>query len=274
MTSIGIELQWRQFQMLAQAPRIPILGTLVHTLNFPILAALLVSAVLYFELPLSEALLAGILLVAACPSGGFSNILVLIARADLVLSVVLTTVSSLLSFLTVPLFVTLFGYLLPAVSGTVTIPIGQTLLQLFILVVLPVIAGMAWRQKFSDYVIPRIAKIQKWTQGLLYLVLVIVLYQRAEEIGPYVVEAMPWAIGLCLAALICGFFLAKAVGLSETDAATVAIEGSIRNLAVAFLVATNVLGRVDIAVLPTVYFGAVLIVGFGFAHFWRIVRRP
>ena len=63
--------------------------------------------------------------------------------------------------------------------------------------------------------------------------------------------------------------LLPVLGLAPEDCATVAIEGSIRNLAVAFLVATNVLDRFDIAVLPSVYFVAVLIVGLVFARFWR-----
>ena len=269
MIGIGVELELRQFRVVVEKPLIPVLGTLVHTLTFPVLAIILVTAVTTFDLPLSEPLLIGILLVAACPSGGFSNILVLVARADLVLSVVLTTLSSLLSFFTVPALVLLFGLLLPAVSGTVAIPVGETLLQLFFLVLLPVVGGMLWRGLQPAFVIPNVGRIQRWTQVFLYVVIVVVLVQRSDEIMPVLPSAMPWAVGLCFAALFTGFVVSKLVGLTDTDAATVAIEGSIRNLAVAFLIAANVLGRVDVAVLPSVYFGAVLIVGFGFAHFWR-----
>ena len=52
----------------------------------------------------------GVLLIAACPSGGFSNVLVLIARADLPLSVLLTAVSSLLACATVPLLFKAFAF--------------------------------------------------------------------------------------------------------------------------------------------------------------------
>ena len=55
---------------------------------------------------------------------------------------------------------------------------------------------------------------------------------------------------------------------------TVALEGSIRNLGVALLIAANILGRMDIAVLSTVYFMAVLIVALVFAKYWRrLVKR-
>ena len=269
MAAIGIELQWYQFRDMAKVPSVPVLGTIIHTCTLPLLAVLLVGGILYFELPLSDSLLAGILLIAACPSGGFSNVLVLVARADLVLSVVLTAVSSLLSFFTVPLFVTLFGYLLPSISGTVKVPIGATLLQLFLLVVLPIIVGMFWRQRFPEFVAPRVGRLQKWTQLFLYAVIVLMLFQQADVIGPAISEALPWAVGLCFAVLIAGYLLARAAGMPQTAAATIAIEGSVRNVGIALLVAATVLKRVDIAVLPTVYFGAVLIVGFGFARFWR-----
>jgi len=273
MTAIGIELEWRQFVEMARRPRAPIVGTIIHTLTFPLLAVLLVSTVVHFELAPSDALLAGILLIAACPSGGFSNVLVLFARADLVLSVSLTAVSSLLSFFTVPLFVNLFGYLLPSISTSVTVPVGETLVQLLILVVLPVVAGMILRYRFPRVVIPRIQQLQKWTQLFLYVVVIMTLTQQWDGIGPAIPEALPWAVGLCIAVLGTGYLVAKVLRMSEADAATIAIEGSVRNLGVAFLIAATVLERLDIAVLPAVYFGAVLVVGLGFARLWRASDR-
>ena len=269
MTAIGIELQWYQFRDVVKVPRVPVLGTLIHTFTFPLLAIAIVGAVLLFNLPASDTLLAGMLLIAACPSGGFSNVLVLAARANLVLSIVLTAGSSLLSFFTVPALMTLFGQLLPSVAGTANLPIGTTLLQLFLLVVLPVTVGMIWRQRFPDFVTPRIGSLQKWTQLLLYAVILIMLYQQADVFLPAVSEALPWAICLCFAVILLGYALAKAARLKSTDAVTVAIEGSVRNIGVAILIAATMLGRLDLAALPTVYFGAILLVGFMFARFCR-----
>jgi len=83
--------------------------------------------------------------VAACPSGGFSNLLVLLAKAVLALSVLLTAVSGILSFASVPFFFWLFGQLMPQLSGSVQLPIGETLLSLLLMVVIPVALGMVLR---------------------------------------------------------------------------------------------------------------------------------
>lgn len=61
----------------------------------------------------------------------------------------------------------------------------------------------------------------------------------------------------------------RLAGFAAEDAITVALEGSIRNLGVAFLIAANTLGRVDIAVFPTVYFLFVLVFSILFAKNWR-----
>jgi BASS family bile acid:Na+ symporter len=222
-----------------------------------------------FSWPLPNALLAGILLVAACPSGGFSNILTSLAKGDLALSVALTTISSLLSFITVPALIFAFALILPAISGTVQIPIGPTLAQLVVLVVLPVAAGMMWRQRWPAFVEPRLARIQTYTQAFAYFVMIMVIYQQWDQVKYELASALPWAFVLCIVGLSVGYFFARGVRLSPTDAVTVAIEGSIRNLTVSFLIATTVLQRFDIAVFSMVYFAAVLVVGIASALLWR-----
>ena len=254
MVAIGIELRVQHFVGFLKKPQVPVIGTLVHTFTFPLIAICLVLVVFTFELPLSEPLLIGILLIAACPSGGFSNVLVLIAKADIALSVLLTSVSSVLSFVTVPLFFWAFGYLMPDLSGSIELPVMDTLLRLFLLVVFPVGIGMFWLHYQEDFVLRNTKKLQRYTQISLYLVLILILIENWDSLGVGITEALPWSIGLCLTALATGYWVSRMLGMTPTDSATIAIEGSIRNLAVAFLIATTVLERVDIAVLPSVLF--------------------
>ena len=272
--AIGIELKVSHFGVLLAQPRIPILGTLVHTLTFPFIAVLLVSMILRFDVELPDHLVIGILLIAACPSGGFSNLLVLLAKADLALSVLLTSVSSLMSFFTVPFFFWGFAWLMPDLSGDVELPVLQTLSQLMLLVVIPVGLGMLWRHLQPVFVVPNIARMQKGMQVLLYGVVIILVVQNWDVMTEGVRLALPWSLLLCFLSLSCGYGLSRLVALAPTQAATIAIESSIRNLAVAIVIATSVMGRLDIAVLPSVYFIAVVIIGLAFARFWRTRIAP
>ncbi len=273
MLAIGVDLETQHFRKLLREPRVPVLGTLVHTLTFPVAAVVLVASSLALDLGLSEASLIGILLIAACPSGGFSNVLVLIARANLPLSVVLTAISSLLSFFTVPLFFWLFSDIMPVLSGRVELPVGPTLLHLLVLILLPIGLGMAWRRRNVEFVTTHVAQMQRYAQRMFYVVLVLVIVQEWEVVRSGIVEALPWSVVLCVVTLSIGFFSARLLGLDPDDCATVAIESSIRNLAVALLIAANVMNRLDVAVLPTVYVLAVLLVALAFSLVWRR-RQP
>lgn len=271
---IGIELTPGHFRALLLRPRVPVLGTIIHTLTFPLVAGLLVAVILHLGIEVEGYLLLGILLVAACPSGGFSNMLVLIARADIALSVLLTAVSTLLSFATVPLFFWIFGNVMPEMSGDISLPVAETLIRLLLMVVLPVGVGMVWRHFKPDYTVRHASRLQNIGQGILYATVIIILLQQWDTLIAGVGPALPWSLAICVLAMSLGFGLSWLAGLSPVDCATVAIEGSIRNLAVAFLIATGVMNRVDVAILPSVYFMAVLIVGLTFARFWRRRMAP
>ncbi len=269
MITIGLELKLEQFQTLLRNPRIPLLGTLIHTASFPLIAVTLILLSSWSGYAMSETIVLGMLLIAACPSGGFSNVLTLMAGANLPLSVTLTAVSSLFSFLSVPLLLALFAPLVAGLDKPIELPVGATLLQLFVLVLVPIALGMGLRKWREGFFVRHLQRLQGIGQVVLYVTVGLLVIESLDVMIAGATEALPWSLLLCALNLFVCYQLAKAVGLGMEDRVTVAMEGSIRNLAVAFLIAANVLERMDIAALPTVYFIAVLIVAIIFAKTWR-----
>ena len=274
MLSVGLDLELAQLRQVLRRPRPTVLGTMIHTFTLPVLALALVGSIVALEVPVASSLLIGTLLIAACPSGGFSNVLVLMAQADLALSVVLTTISTALSFLTIPLFLWGFGLLLPESSVSVRVPVAATLWQLLKLIVIPLAIGGYFRHAWPRSALRHKAAVQRVMQIAVYLVVAVTLVQEWEIVRDHLVQSLLWSVGLCGATLALGYGASAMSGLSSPACATIALEGSIRNLAVAFLVASNILKRIDVAVLPTVYFVAVLIVGSVFATVWKRKSRP
>ena len=270
MTTIGMELKVRQFIELLESPTVPIVGTIIHTLSFPLIAIALTLLIKQLSLDVSDGTIIGILLIAACPSGGFSNVLVLIAKANLVLSVALTAISSIASFLTVPLLMGGFAYLITDLDTPISLPVMETLIQLLVLIVLPIGGGMIWRAKSPEFVASNLARMQKLGQLALYVCVAAIIYETFDIVVAEIEQAIPWSLALCVLTIGLSYFLSLAAGLNPKDRVTVALEGSIRNLAVALLIAVSVLERPDIAVLPTVYFLAVLVVAIGFAKTWHL----
>jgi len=273
MITVGMELRLKQFQTLFAAPQSVVAGTLIHTLSFPLVATLLVASIMYFDIQVADATMAGILLIAACPSGGFSNVLVLIARANLPLSIVLTAISSVLAFLTVPLLVAGFAFLLKDLDKPLDLPVAATLIHLFALILIPITVGMGLRYRWPGWIDKYLRALQNLGQLLLYIAVAFLIAENLDVIQRYAFDALPWSITLCGLTMFVCYQAARFCNLSVEDRVTIALEGSIRNLAIALLIAVNVLERMDIAVLPTVYFVTVLIVAISFAKLWRFLTR-
>ena len=270
MITVGLELSVQQFRVLFREPRLPLIGTLIHSLTFPLIAAMLAGLILWLDIPVAEATLVGMLLIAACPSGGFSNILAMIARANLPLSITLTAVSSLISFITVPLLMWSFAFLMSDLSSPVEIPVAQTLAQLFVLLLIPTALGMLIRFKWPANVDVYLTRLQKSGQGLLYVTVGLLIVESRDTMIVGFGDALPWSLLLCCLNIGACLCIARLCGLSAVNAVTVALEGSIRNVGIAFLIAANVMQRMDIAVLPTVYLLAVLLVAIAFAKTWHL----
>ena len=258
MTAIGLELRGSQFVTLARSPRMPALGTLLHTIMFPLIALLSIVGSNLVGLAPTEAVFVGILVIAACPSGGYSNVMVFMNRGDLALSVTLTSVSSLLSFATVPLWFLLFGIAVPGMTVEVELPVAETLMQILLLVLVPLVTGMALNMRFPG-IAQRVAKpIQKYAQFALYAVVALLIYQERQTIADAMGELLVWSVLLYTLTLLGGYSAAKLTGLNHEQSIAVSCESASRNLAVAFLVAANVLERMDVAVLSTIYFIVIL----------------
>ena len=90
MLGMGLGLVPQDFLRVSRQPRPVIVGVLAQFLVMPTLAALIAAA-----LRLPSPLAVGLILVGCCPGGTASNVVALIARADVALSVVMPHVSTL-----------------------------------------------------------------------------------------------------------------------------------------------------------------------------------
>lgn len=259
MVTVGMELTRRDFRDLAAAPRGFLIGSAVQLSMFPAIAILVLWLV-----PLPVATAVGLAIVAACPSGGFSNVLTLLGRGNLALSISLTTMSSVLAILTLPV-VLAFALSVANVGATtgedVSIPLVPTLTQLFAVVLFPVAIGMWARATHPAWVQRNIDRAQQMAQLALYGVVILLAIQDWEPFSAGIESSMPLAAMMFALSAGGGFFISS-LFLSRTDAFTVAIETGTRNVALSTLVALSVLDKVEWAAFGAVYIAPASALGF------------
>jgi bile acid:Na+ symporter, BASS family len=133
MFGMGIQMSLKDFSGIATTGKGVLIGLLCHFSIMPLMG-LLLTRVFHFEPEIA----AGIILIGSCSSGLASNVMVYIAKANLVLSVVVTAMATLVApFLTPLLMKVLAGTLIEVkfinmmmeIIKIVIVPIGAALLH-------------------------------------------------------------------------------------------------------------------------------------------------
>jgi BASS family bile acid:Na+ symporter len=205
------------------------------------------------SLRLQPAIAQGVLLVAACPSGGMANVYTYLARGNVALSVTLTAVSCLAAVVVTPLALSV----LQAQDGGSTgfrVPYGVLAGQLLLLLVLPVLSGMGIRRRWPDVTKGHARTLLGFSVATLAALLGFIIVQEAEQFASAVADLAVAAGVLTILAFGAGWATGWASAAGATDCFTVGMVFVVRNVGIATAIAVTALGRVEFAVFATAYF--------------------
>jgi len=241
MLGMGITLSANNFLAVLKKPSVVLLGTLLQYTLMPFIAW-----IICLTLGIPTELMVGFILLGCCPGGTASNVICYLAKGDVALSIVLTTVSTLVAFLATP-FLT-WAY----IGQTVPVDIIGMLLSVVKIVLVPVVFGLLINHMLGN----RIEKIRDVFPAISAFLIVIIIAviigvnkASLEQIGPLVLLAVILHNGLGLAG---GYGLAKALKLSEKEARTLAIEVGMQNSGLS--VALSIKHFTAVAALPGAIF--------------------
>lgn len=229
MFGVSLELRADDFRRILRAPKAPAIGMLVQFLLLP--AATCWLTVL---LPIDPHLALGMILVATCPSGTFSNIMTWLARGNVAVSASVTAVSSLTAGIFTPLNFALYAGLNPetrALLTTISVDPAELLAMVVLVLILPMIAGMALGKRR-----PHLArKLEKPLRHFSLLVLLAfvggALVKNVEQFIEHFHLFFWLVVTLNTMALGLGYLCARLWRLSAADVRAVTLETGIHNSA-------------------------------------------
>ena len=222
MLGMGVTLEPRDLRRLADRPRLIFLGVF---LQFSIMPAAGFVAATLLDLPPET--VAGMVLVGAAPGGTASNVIAFLARADVALSVALTTLSTIVAIMLMPALT--WGYL----GAAVPVPVAAMIETLAFVVLLPLAAGLALRRALlhlGPEVLPRAAAVFPYIAmaAVVAIIALVVASSRAtlENFGVVLAAAVVFHNAAGFAA---GYGLARLAGADERAARTLSIEVGMQN---------------------------------------------
>ena len=265
MFGLGLSLTAADFQRVGREPRAVVIALVCQLLLLPVVCF---GLVLLFDL--SPVFAVGMLLLAASPGGTTANLYSHLFRGDVALNVSLTAINSVVAVVTLPLVTNLaIAYFEPDTGQDLGLQFGKAL-QVFAIVLVPVVLGMAVRRRTPDFADRMDRPVRIGSAAVLALIVLGTVVSERADIGEYVGDLGPIAVVFCLASLTLGFFVPRALGVSARQSVATSMEIGIHNATLAITIAISVLDSVELAVPAAVYSIVMFVLAAGFG--WLISR--
>jgi BASS family bile acid:Na+ symporter len=267
MMGMGLSLVPDDFKRIFLYPGAGILGLLMQFVYLPAIGFVLVHL---FGMTGPSAV--GMMILVACPGGPSSNLITNLAHGDTALSISLTAVSSLLSVLTIPLIVNYaLGHF--GITGVVSLPLSQTIIQILLITILPVGLGMLIRHKRADLA----KKSDKWVKitsalFLAFIILAVAIKERAGIADAFRAVGPPLLL-LNILMLLSGITLGRIARLTPAQGITISIETGIQNGTLGIFVAATLLGNSAMTVPSAIYSLIMFVTSIGVIYYGRGVAR-
>ncbi|WP_207885615.1 bile acid:sodium symporter family protein [Pseudomonas sp. 30_B] len=229
MFGVSLELRRDDFSRILRQPKAPAIGMLVQFLLLPAATCLLTVV-----LPIDPELALGMILVATCPSGTFSNIMTWMARGNVAVSASVTAVSGLSAGIFTPLNFALYAGLNPATRDRLTqihIDPLELVGVVVLVLILPMLAGMALGQH-KPQLARRLEKPLRQLSLLVMLGFVGMAFAKNFQQFMAYFHLFFWLVLLLNGtALLLGYSCARLWKLPDTDVRAVTLESGIHNSA-------------------------------------------
>ncbi len=242
MFGMGTTITFRYIWVILKNPQLILLGTIMQFTIMPLLAFALSIA---FQLP-KEAMI-GMVLVGACPGGTASNVIVYLAKGNVTLSVLITTVSTLLAPLVTPAIVEF------TLGESIAIDYREMMMTIMWIVFIPVVGGFVV-QKLFKHAVYKAEKILPAVSVLaITLIIAYVMAVNNTMLKDFPFRILFAVITHNVLGLAGGYAVAHFFKLRHRDAKTISIEVGMQNSGLGVALATQFF-HASITALPGALF--------------------
>ncbi|TGL60565.1 bile acid:sodium symporter family protein [Leptospira sarikeiensis] len=262
MFGMGLSLTVKDFARVALFPKAVLIGLLAQLLLLPVLGFMVANL---FQL---EPLLAvGLMVLSCCPSGPTSNMYSYLFKGDVALSVTLTALISVIKPFTLP-FLTYYSMVYFMGEGkTIDLSILKTILQLFVITVLPVGIGMLVKNYFPKFAVACEKPVKVFSMVILFAIIAGLVRQNWDKMWGFFAQSGTAALTMNCICISLGFLLGMLLRLSRTQAVTIAFELGIQNGTTALLVTGTILQVPTMTIVPITYSLLMFVTAFVFGLF-------
>ncbi len=251
MMGMGLSLDKRDFSNVIRYPKPVLTGIISQVFILPVVAILLFGFT-----NLSPVIKVGFILITACAGGSATNVITLMLRGNLALSISLTAINSLIILVTLPLMVKLGMILFLGVERSIHLNVYNTVLNILLTIIIPILIGMSIRYYFFQFALKAQIPLKFILPSILFSVFIIMIFFNdngsQNQIAGYL-YLVPWALLLNFISMLVVYLISKYLRLGGKNNFTISIEVGLKNSIVGIYVAESLLNNYDMAMVSVVY---------------------
>jgi BASS family bile acid:Na+ symporter len=167
-------------------------------------------------------------------------------RGDVALAISMTTMNSIITLITLPFVVSMALILFMGETTRITLPIAATMLQIFVVAIVPASAGILVRRISMRFATAMERPLKFIMPLILFTVFGFLVFLDKDQGGSGITvketfRLFPFMLLLNALAMVAGFYIAKVMRLNFQTQYTIAIEVGLHNTVLALLVAGTIL---------------------------------
>lgn len=261
MFGMGTELGLKDFAEVYKTPKTVLTGLIAQFSIMPFIGFGLTKV---FSFPPEIA--AGIILIGCVPTGLASNVMAYLAKANLALSVCITSMATLLAPVFTPMLMKWLG-------GTyIEVKFWAMVWDITKIVLLPIAAGVLFNYflhgkfKWLDKAMPFLSM-----GGIMFILIIFTAAGRNSllEVGFLLIVAV---LIHNVSGFVIGYWLGRVMGFKERDCRTLSIEVGMQNGGLASGLALNMGKMATVGLAPTIFGSLMNVTGSTLASWWH--QRP
>jgi BASS family bile acid:Na+ symporter len=242
MFGVGLSLSISDFARIVRYPRAFFSALAVQMIGLPLIA----FGINLFLSPLPDEIKVGFIILSASPGGATSGFLAYLWRANVALSLSITSVNSFLTLFSIPIITNLGLHVFLGRTTEFHLPMGDTMAHIFAIAIIPALLGI-WTHNQFPLTSEKISKPAKYIMMVLLGLVFIIKLSVGESSGGAglslhdFITITPFALIQNLCCLFLGYFVMKLMGLDHPSRLTAAMESGVQNTTLAFLIASTML---------------------------------
>ena len=258
MFGMGTELSWKDFTEVFKSPKKVVAGLVCQFTIMPFLGFGIAKT---FNFPGEIA--AGVILIGCAPSGLASNVMAYLAKANLALSVCITSIATLLAPVLTPL-------LMKTLGGTfIEIDFWKMVWDITKIVLIPIAAGLVFNYflhgkfKWLDKAMPFFSM-----GGIMFIIIIFIAAGRNSllQVGLLLLLAV---FIHNVGGFLIGYWAARLMGFQEKDCRTISIEVGMQNGGLASGLALNMGKMATVGLAPAIFGSLMNVTGSTLASWWH-----